>query len=276
MQIVVVSRKVTARPKSVGQRRLDDLLLHLAVERQQQISCRLVLAQVDQRILLGELRRARPAAHRRRSAGRAPRRSPASAARTCTRRPGCPRDAERVADPDAGQAPQLADLAGATRPARSTTPPCSKTPIPVTLRCLVTADREPVADPDGPAEHPDVRDLLPGRAALDLEDACRRRGLRGRRRRPAAGRSMPFDQRVDPGSGDRGAEEHRVHQRPPGLLARLARSRVGHGPSSTYAASSSSSCSASRSTAGGRRRRRAYASRPRVPSRDRPIATTPA
>ena len=55
-QIVVVSRKPTSRPKSLSERRLDDLLLHLAVERHGDLLTRVVLAHVDQRVLLGELR----------------------------------------------------------------------------------------------------------------------------------------------------------------------------------------------------------------------------
>ena len=65
----------------VGERRLDDLLLHLAVERDAS-SCVVVLAQVDQRVLLGELgeRDVQRAAVARGRPGRRP--SPASAARS--------------------------------------------------------------------------------------------------------------------------------------------------------------------------------------------------
>ena len=55
MQIVVVSRKVTVDAELVGQGRLDDLLLHLAVERDGDLLADVVLAEVDQRVLLGEL-----------------------------------------------------------------------------------------------------------------------------------------------------------------------------------------------------------------------------
>ena len=55
MQIVVVSRNVDLDAEVVRQRRLDDLLLHLAVERDGELLPDVVLPQVDQRVLLGEL-----------------------------------------------------------------------------------------------------------------------------------------------------------------------------------------------------------------------------
>ena len=54
-QIVVVSRNVDLDAEVVRQRRLDDLLLHLAVERDGDLLADVVLAQVDQRVLLGQL-----------------------------------------------------------------------------------------------------------------------------------------------------------------------------------------------------------------------------
>ena len=116
------------------------------------------------------------------------------------------------------------------------------------------AERRPVADPHGAGEHPDVGDLLAGRAALDLEHRAGQRAVGvaggGRQQLGDAG-----DQRVDPGAGDGRAEEHRVHQRPPGLRGqRRAQPAVRDGrASSTYAASSASSCSASSSTSRSRR-----------------------
>ena len=55
MQIVVVSRNVDLDAEVGGQRGLDDLLLHLAVERDGDLPPHVVLAQGDQRVLLGEL-----------------------------------------------------------------------------------------------------------------------------------------------------------------------------------------------------------------------------
>ena len=56
MQIGVVSRNVDVDAEVVAQRRLDDLLLDLAVERDRDLLPRVVLPDVDQRVLLGELR----------------------------------------------------------------------------------------------------------------------------------------------------------------------------------------------------------------------------
>ena len=69
MQMVVVSRKVDLDAEVVGEGGLDDLLLHLAVERHGDLLAQFVLPQVDQRVLLGELGRARRAARPCRRAG---------------------------------------------------------------------------------------------------------------------------------------------------------------------------------------------------------------
>ena len=70
------------RCRSRRQRRLDDLLLHLAVERDGELLADVVLPQVDQRVLLGELgeRDVQRALVSRLGAERRP--SPASAARS--------------------------------------------------------------------------------------------------------------------------------------------------------------------------------------------------
>ena len=62
MQIGVDARKSTVEAEVVRERLLDDLLLHLAVERDEELVPDIVLAEVDQRVLLGELMRARRAA----------------------------------------------------------------------------------------------------------------------------------------------------------------------------------------------------------------------
>ena len=132
-QIVVVSRKLDVEAEVVGQRRLDDLLLHLAVERDEQLLPHVVLAQVDQRVLLGEL--GQRGVQRARSAGaaghdhRLQRRRREVVAAPRPRRG----DADRVADPDVAEAPQLADLPGARPTSRRTAAPRSKTLIAVTL-----------------------------------------------------------------------------------------------------------------------------------------------
>ena len=114
MQIVVVSRKRDLDAEVVGQRRLDDLLLHLAVERDGELLAQVVLAQVDQRVLLGQLgqggvQRApvgRPAGDDDRLQRRRRELAPVTGGR---------RRADRVADPDLGQPPELADLPGRDR-----------------------------------------------------------------------------------------------------------------------------------------------------------------
>ena len=104
----------------VGERRLDDLLLHLAVERHRQLRRDVVLAQVDQRVLLGELGRARRAARLCRRGGGRRRRSPASAARSGARSSGVARAADRVADPDRRRDPRACAICpAATDAARS-------------------------------------------------------------------------------------------------------------------------------------------------------------
>ena len=115
MQIVVVSRNVDVDAEVVGQRRLDDLLLHLAVERHGDLLPDVVLPQVDQRVLLGELgeRGVQRALVGR--AGRARRRSPASAGRSGAPPASACGPSDRVADPDVAEPPELADLPGRDR-----------------------------------------------------------------------------------------------------------------------------------------------------------------
>ena len=112
-QIVVRLPERDVDAELVGQRGLDDLLLHLAVERDGDLLAHVVLPQVDQRVLLGELGERGVQRAVGRAAGTARRPSPASAART-----GAPARPARgwpigVADPDVAEAPELADLARA-------------------------------------------------------------------------------------------------------------------------------------------------------------------
>jgi hypothetical protein len=132
-------------------------------------------AQVDQRVLLGETaeREVEP-----RSLGGIPRsddrlerrrREVAVLART--------RAADRVADPDLGEAPELRDLAGADRSALHVAAVVEHADGGH-LGLAVAAERQPVAHVDRAAEEPGVGDLLSGRPTLDLEDASRGRSLR--------------------------------------------------------------------------------------------------
>ena len=102
----------------VCERGLDDLFLDLAVERDGQLLARIVLPNVDQRVLLGELRErdAKLLPRRRVLAARRP--TPASAAGTHAgiARPASP---IAVADLNLGEAPDLRDLAGRDRRALS-------------------------------------------------------------------------------------------------------------------------------------------------------------
>ena len=113
---VVVSRKLTSTPNSVGQSGLDDLLLNFAVEGDQQFLPDVILAQVDQRVLLGQLRER---GVQRRAVG-GPGRNDDGLERWRRRSDGAGRSdgaarsarrADQVADPDVGQAPDLRDLA---------------------------------------------------------------------------------------------------------------------------------------------------------------------
>ena len=212
MQIVVVSRKLTSQPEVGGQRGPDDLLLDLAEQRDGDLLADVVLPDVDQRILLGELgqRRAQRAAvvriarHDDRLQGRrgelVPFRLPA-------------RRADRVADLDLGQAPQLPDLPGRHRPAPGVRA-VGEDADRGHLLCVARAGRVPGAH--GAGEHADVGDLLARRAALDLEHPARSRAFGV----PAGPRQQfgdPAHQRVHPRPGQRRPEEHRVHPAPPGL-----------------------------------------------------------
>ena len=193
MQIGVVSRKSTSTPKSPARVCLDHLLLHFAVEGDGDLLADIVLPQVDQRVLLGELgeRRVQPPLVGRaaRKHGLQRRRGEVARGRSAAAR-------RRVADPDVVQAPELADPPGASD-GLGAAAPRSKTLIAVTLAAVC-----PVAAPGGrrvhrAGEHAHVGDLLAGPAALDLEHGAarpgRRRRLRGGQQfvTPAIRHSMP-------------------------------------------------------------------------------------
>ena len=110
-QIVVVSRKRDVEAEVARQRRLDDLLLDLAVERDGDLLAGVVLPDVDQRVLLGELGERdaeRPLSSGLRGTTTV---SSVGGANWCSA--AAVRElADRVADLDLAETPELRDLAG--------------------------------------------------------------------------------------------------------------------------------------------------------------------
>ena len=133
----------------VRQRGLDDLLLHLAVERHRELLAQLVLPDVDQRVLFGELteRDVQRALVGRSRRGR--RRSPGSAARSDDSSTLVRRRADRVADPDLAETPQLARSRPAATDPRRTAEPRSKTLIAVTFPPLSGPNLQSIPRPHG-------------------------------------------------------------------------------------------------------------------------------
>jgi hypothetical protein len=184
-------------PELVGERGLHDLLLHLAVQRHRDVPP--VPAQVDQRVLLGEQgeRCVQGAALRRRGRhdhGFERRR------REMARRAARPGSTDRVADADAGQAPQGGDL-----PGRDLLPAHRPTTLHggETGDLAGTGEAVPYADRAGVKAR--VGHLLARRAPLDLEHGAGQRPVRiaigARQQLGEAGR-----QRVHAGAGDRRSE----------------------------------------------------------------------
>ena len=201
------------------QRRLDDLLLDLAVERHGDLVAMVVLADVDQRVLLGELgERRAEAALLLRSQGeddRLERRAWEAGGLGLPRR----RLADRIPHPDGTQAPDGRHLArrevvaprGAGR---------GEDLDRRRLRLLAAPDPDALAGPERAGEQANVGDPLPCLRALDLEHAARDVGLgipagagqqlvdrrRGARRSPGHARPSPSTPgaRGPGGSGPRG------------------------------------------------------------------------
>ena len=184
MQIVVVSRNADVEAEVVRQRRLDDLLLHLAVERDGELLPRVVLPDVDQRVLLGELRErdAERALVVRRCGERRP--SPASAGRSGARRSSAARRSRRRSG--SRSRPQSFPISPADDRRRASARAAVEDADRGHLPLAVLAEPQPVARPHRAREHADVGDLLAGRAALDLEDAARDGAVGVATRPPAA------------------------------------------------------------------------------------------
>src|SRR4030095_13785 len=98
----------------VGQRRADDLLLDFAVELHRELLAQVVLAQVDQRVLLGQLGEGRVQGALVAGSGGDDHGLQGRWGEMMLG-PGGPWEAELVADPDLVESPELADLAGGDR-----------------------------------------------------------------------------------------------------------------------------------------------------------------
>ena len=151
------------------QRLLDDLLLHLAVEREEQLLPDVVLPQVDQRILLGELRerdvqRALLAGVERND-GRLQRRRSEVVLRGA-------RDAPIASPILISPRPQTFPISRAPTNRARTAEPLIEDADGGHL-ALVLADLQTVSHAQRAREHPDVGDPLARLAPLDLEDGAR-------------------------------------------------------------------------------------------------------
>ena len=197
-----------------GQRRPDDFLLDLAVERDGDLLAGVVLPDVDQWVLLGEL-------GERNVEGAAVAAMAGNDDRLQARRGELvllgvpPRRADHVTDLDLRQTPQLPDLSGRhglTPIGRALAEEVDRGHLPL----AVPAEPHPVPGSDRPGEHADVGDLLARCAAFDLENTTRSRTVN-----VSAGRRQQFGnpahQRIHTGTGARRTEEHWMHQHPSGL-----------------------------------------------------------
>ncbi len=147
----------------------------------------LVLADVDQRVLLGELGESsperalllRPARedHRLERRAREARRRPVARRRL----------ADRVADPD-GAEPRIIAISPAMRTSRRGAPAGAKTRIELAFASPSTADAHALARTERPREQPGVGDALARRGPFDLEHPTRDRCARSRRARPQEAR----------------------------------------------------------------------------------------
>ena len=211
----------------VGELRLDavllreggreDLLLDAAVERHDHVPV-VVAAGVDQRVLVGERRQGRPQGRALLGPDRRHRRLERGRGEVMV--VGAARAAETVAHPDCPEPVQPRDLPG---PGLGGADPVSGLEE-LDARDLADASLgqvEALAHPHRAGEDPDVGDLLPRRAALDLEHPPRRRRLRrGFGDREQVGDAL--HQLGNPGAGGRRAGVHRMQQSGGGLRGDLA------------------------------------------------------
>ena len=189
-----------------GERLLQHLLLHLAVERDVEVLAGLVDAQPDQRVLLGDLGERVVQRTLLRGVARHDRRLQGGRREVGRRRRAL--GAEPVPDPHVAQARQPGDLpvdhhlAGG-RPARL------EDLDPRDRGVAVRTEMDPVPDPDGTRAQPHVGHPVPTGPALDLEHESRGRPVvvapRGGQQGPHRGHQLG-----DPGAGPGGAEQHGV------------------------------------------------------------------
>jgi hypothetical protein len=151
------------------ERRLDDFLLDLAVQRDGDLVAVLVLADVDERVLFGELGKGGPerplllgsaGEDHRFEAGSGEARRLLVAGRRLTDRVADPHGAETA---DRGHLPGREDVA-ARCPGRREDADRGR------LRLLAAADANALPWPECAGEEADVGDALPRRRPLDLED----------------------------------------------------------------------------------------------------------
>src|SRR5215211_6855850 len=151
----------------VRQRRSDDLFLHLTVERDVQFLAYVVLSQVDQRVLLGELgERDVQRALVGGATGSDDRFQGWRGEMVALR--GRPRFADRVPDPNFPETPEPADSSRGDRRAldgRATLEYAYSGDLPL----LVPVESQKIPHPYRTREHTDVRDLLPAGARSTLK-----------------------------------------------------------------------------------------------------------
>ena len=202
------------------ERRLDDLLLDLAVERDRDLVAVVVLADVDERVLLGELAsaaRSEPCCSGRRAKTTAS--SAGRGKRAVTPRPG---GGSPIASPTrTAPSPRIVAISPAARTSRRGAPAGAKTWIEVAFASSPPPTRTRWRAPQRAGEQADVGDALAGRGALDLEHAARTPARPGRRVAAESSSSIAGEQRVDAGPVRGRAEEHGVDDAAPRLDGQL-------------------------------------------------------
>src|SRR5688572_6390254 len=203
----------------VRQRCPDDLFLHLTVERNEYFLPAVVLPHVDQRVLLGELgERHMQRAFVGGTSGNDDRFQCRRVEIVALR--GHPQFADRVPDPNFPETPEPADPSRGDRftlVVRAAVEDADRSDFLL----LITAELQPIPHPYRAREHADVSDLLPGRTSFDFENRARDWAIR----LAFGGGQQLFDagdQLIHARACDGRAEEHRMHERMPGLRRKLA------------------------------------------------------